>query len=40
MEILETKLVYLEAVIEQVLRLHAAMLVSRDATGDMELLGH
>ncbi|KAK4235421.1 cytochrome P450 [Achaetomium macrosporum] len=39
-EILNTKLAYLEAVLEEVLRLRAAMLVPRDATRDTELLGH
>src|SRR3569833_4452918 len=39
-EILNTKLAYLEAVLEEVLRLRAAMLVPRDATRDTQLLGH
>ena len=39
-EILNTKLAYLDAVLEEVLRLRAAMLVPRDTTRDTELLGH
>ncbi|KAI1380700.1 cytochrome P450 [Hypoxylon crocopeplum] len=38
-EIINSKLPYLEAVIEEVLRLRAAMLVPRDATCDTQLLG-
>jgi cytochrome P450 len=39
-EIIKTKLPYLDAVLEEVLRLRAAMLVPRDATRDTELLGY
>ncbi|KAI0595296.1 cytochrome P450 [Biscogniauxia sp. FL1348] len=39
-EIINSKLPYLEAVLEETLRLRAAMLVPRDATRDTELLGH
>lgn len=39
-EILNTKLTYLDAVLEEVLRLRAAMLVPRDAIRDTQLLGH
>lgn len=38
-EIIESKIPYLDAVLEEVLRLRAAMLVPRDATRDTELLG-
>ncbi|KAI0193380.1 cytochrome P450 [Xylaria flabelliformis] len=38
-EIIKNKLPYLDAVIEETLRLRAAMLVPRDATCDTELLG-
>lgn len=39
-EIINTKLPFLDAVLEEVLRLRAAMLVPRDATKDTELLGY
>lgn len=38
-EIIESKIPYLDAVLEEVLRLRAAMLVPRDATRDTQLLG-
>jgi cytochrome P450 len=38
-EIINTKLPYLDAVIEEMLRLRAAMLVPRDATRNTQLLG-
>lgn len=39
-EIISTKLPYLDAVLEEMLRLRAAMLVPRDAAKDTQLLGH
>ncbi|KAJ5197412.1 hypothetical protein N7449_007891 [Penicillium cf. viridicatum] len=39
-EILKSKLPYLDAILEETLRLRAAMLVPRDAAKDTELLGH
>ncbi|KAJ5443756.1 uncharacterized protein N7458_007628 [Penicillium daleae] len=39
-EIINTKLPYLDAVLEEMLRLRAAMLVPRDATKDTQLLGY
>ena len=39
-ELLNAKLPYVEAVIEETLRLRAAFLIARDAVRDTELLGH